>query len=119
MGKRKIPKPEGEVISTKKSMTIDEFDKMSWSKILVPKSEVNLQFLLKCGQSFRWSLYRESPASEWIGVLNGKLFILSQTEDQLLYKVLPEKTDTESCENFLKDYFQLKVCKNVNQICVR
>ena len=112
MGKRKIPAPKGDDFPTKKPLTIDEFDNMSWSKILVSKSEVNLQFLLKCGQSFRWTLFRESPAQQWIGVLNGKLFILSQTEDELLYKVLPEQADPDSCENFLKDYFQLKVCKN-------
>ena len=91
----------------------DLFNKMSWSKILVPKSELNLQILLKCGQSFRWTQFRDS-STEWIGVLSGKLFVLSQNDEELLYKVVPaEKTDDPSCKNTLEDYFQLKVVKKL------
>ena len=89
---------------------VKPLEEMTWSRILVGRSELNLNFVLKCGQSFRWSQARSDPP-EWIGVLHGKLFILSQTEDELLYKVLPpEISDRSSTETLLTDYFQLKVC---------
>ena len=110
MGKPSVNpvKPEDVIIESD-----DLFNKMSWSKILVPKSELNLQILLKCGQSFRWTQFRGS-STEWIGVLSGKLFVLSQNDEELLYKVVPaEKTDDSSCKNTLEDYFQLKVVKKL------
>ncbi len=107
MGKPSViaVKPEDVIIESN-----DQFNEMSWSRIPVPKSELNLQIVLKCGQSFRWTQFRES-STEWIGVLSGKLFVVSQNDEELLYKVLPAKTDDLSCENVLKDYFQLKVVK--------
>ena len=88
---------------------VKPLEEMTWSRILVGRSELNLNFVLKCGQSFRWSQVKSDPP-EWIGVLHGKLFILSQTDDELLYKVLPpEISDRSSTETLLTDYFQLKV----------
>ena len=87
---------------------------MNWLRISVRRSELNLNFVLKCGQSFRWSQLKSDP-SEWIGVLQGKLFILSQTDDELLYKVLPPEASVKSdTESLLTDYFQLKVVKRIS-----
>ena len=107
MRKRATKAPKSETVISKID-SFQSFDDMTWSKILVKRNELNLSILLKCGQSFRWSQFRASP-TEWIGVLSGNLFVLSQNEDELLYKVLPEKTDSETCDKLLNDYFQLKV----------
>ena len=56
-----------------------------WSRLPVEKKELNLEIVLKCGQSFRWT----RSDDEWIGVLKGHLYILKQTETYLLFKVLP------------------------------
>jgi len=108
MGKRSVePKVDPES-TVKKEKFENNFEEMSWSKLLVKKTELNLQIVLKCGQSFRWSQFRSSPP-QWIGVLHGKLFVLSQGDDEVLYKVLPENADKAGTEDLLTDYFQLKV----------
>ena len=109
MGKRSKEVEKTSEPTVKREKGECHFDEMSWSRMLVKRSELNLQIVLKCGQSFRWSQVKSDPP-EWIGVLHGKLFILSQTDDELLYKVLPpEISDRSSTETLLTDYFQLKV----------
>jgi len=66
-----------------------------WEKMSVEKNELNLQVVLKCGQSFRWTFEDDA----WIGILKERLFILKQTEGNLLFKVCPGevlKLNTES-----------------------
>ena len=102
-----------------KEEEIKPLDEMTWSRILVSRKELNLNFVLKCGQSFRWSQLRSDPP-EWRGVLQGKLFILSQTEDELLYKVLPpDVSDKANNESLLTDYFQLKVVPSFTEVFFR
>lgn len=65
-----------------------------WSKLAVEKKELNLEIVLKCGQSFRWT----RSDDEWIGVLKGHLYILKQTDSSLLFKVLPGNNHIEGLE---------------------
>jgi hypothetical protein len=95
MGKRKKESEAESEVVVKTEADIKPFEEMFWSKLLVNRAELNLQFVLKCGQSFRWSQHKSNPP-EWIGVLHGKLFILSQTDDELLYKVLPESDEASN-----------------------
>ena len=108
MRKRSKESEKASELTVKKEKVENDFDEMAWSRILVKRSELNLQIVLKCGQSFRWSQARESPP-QWVGVLQGKLFVLSQTDDELLYKVIPENSDDNVTDHLLTDYFQLKV----------
>ena len=92
-----------------------EVDSMSWRTLKCAKSQLNLEIVLKCGQSFRWSLFRRDP-KQFIGVLAGKVWVLTQNDDTLFYKTLggPSSaggggsTSAED-EKVLQDYFQLNV----------
>ncbi|KAG1948889.1 N-glycosylase/DNA lyase [Pimephales promelas] len=47
-------------------------------------SELRLDLTLGCGQTFRW---RETADGHWTGVMRGKVWTLTQTEDTLWYYV--------------------------------
>ncbi|XP_061909599.1 N-glycosylase/DNA lyase-like isoform X1 [Entelurus aequoreus] len=56
----------------------------TWRSIACKKSELRLDLTLACGQSFRW---RETSEDHWTGVIGGRVWILTQTEDHLWYHV--------------------------------
>ena len=88
-----------------------EVDRMAWKTLKCAKSQLNLEIVLKCGQSFRWSLYRRDP-KQFIGVLAGKVWVLTQNDDTLFYKTLGPSGgggSTSEDEKVLQDYFQLNV----------
>lgn len=88
-----------------------EVDRMAWRTLKCAKSQLNLEIVLKCGQSFRWSLYRRDP-KQFIGVLAGKVWVLTQNDDTLFYKTLGPSgggDSTSEDEKVLQDYFQLNV----------
>ena len=78
------------------------------------KSELNLEIVLKCGQSFRWSLFRKDP-KEYIGVLAKKVWILTQNDDTVFFKTIYDGSqkvgsdEVKKEESVLRDYFQLQV----------
>jgi len=93
--------------------------------IPLPISQLSLAAVLKCGQSFRWSIltpHSEPDAGpnfvEYRLCLKDRVVCLRQTPDTLLYRsVFPEpqppvtdlpERDAETLL-WLKDYFQLKV----------
>ncbi|XP_059093369.1 N-glycosylase/DNA lyase-like isoform X2 [Tigriopus californicus] len=82
--------------------------KMSWKLIPCLRSELRLDIVLKCGQSFRWKSFNEQP-DQWIGVLDSRVWLLSQDHDHLKYKTFPKAEDSLALDSFLTDYFQLKV----------
>lgn len=108
-------------------------DEMAWKSFKCAKSQLNLEIVLKCGQSFRWSLHPHQPqpgvepkkaaagdSKQFIGVLDKKVWILTQNEDTIFYKtisngdrsrghLLEEKNMSSDEISFLKDYFQLQV----------
>ncbi|ROJ66264.1 N-glycosylase/DNA lyase [Anabarilius grahami] len=56
----------------------------AWRSITCPRSELRLDLTLGCGQTFRW---RETADGHWTGVMRGKVWTLTQTEDMLWYYV--------------------------------
>ncbi|XP_012694187.1 N-glycosylase/DNA lyase isoform X2 [Clupea harengus] len=56
----------------------------AWRALSCPKSELRLDLTLGCGQTFRW---RETGDGHWTGVMRGRVWTLTQTEDTLWYYV--------------------------------
>lgn len=56
----------------------------AWRSLSCPRSELRLDLTLGCGQTFRW---RETADSHWTGVMRGRVWTLTQTEDTLWYYV--------------------------------
>ncbi|KAJ9574036.1 hypothetical protein L9F63_008562 [Diploptera punctata] len=56
-----------------------------WNKLQCPRTELELLFTLCGGQCFRW---RKSGNNEWTGVFGKRVWILSQDESNILYKVV-------------------------------
>ncbi|KAM4737798.1 N-glycosylase/DNA lyase isoform 1-T2 [Anableps anableps] len=100
-----------------------------WRSLPCAKSELRLDLTLACGQTFRW---RETAEGHWTGVIGGRVWTLTQTEDTLWYYVYtnqdrpggknkPEKKDSLKIESgtapqhseveaeMLRDFFQLHV----------
>ncbi|XP_044208327.1 N-glycosylase/DNA lyase [Thunnus albacares] len=55
-----------------------------WRCLACAKSELRLDLTLACGQSFRW---RETAEGHWTGVMGGRVWTLTQTDDTLWYHV--------------------------------
>ncbi|XP_071332685.1 N-glycosylase/DNA lyase [Trachinotus anak] len=55
-----------------------------WRSLACTKSELRLDLTLACGQSFRW---RETAEGHWTGVMGGRVWTLTQTDDTLWYHV--------------------------------
>lgn len=63
-----------------------------------------------CKYFFRW---KQTSNNNWIGVVNDKVWLLRQTDTQLLYQVYVSEdshSETLNYENYLKNYFQLNYC---------
>ncbi|XP_024915275.1 N-glycosylase/DNA lyase isoform X4 [Cynoglossus semilaevis] len=106
-----------------------------WRSLACAKSELRLDLTLACGQSFRW---RETAEGHWTGVMRGRVWTLTQTDDTLWYHVYDErkcgtrKRTGDSSEQKLKefvkeeedgeeeeqlrDYFQLNVSAPLDQL---
>ncbi|XP_064154455.1 N-glycosylase/DNA lyase [Anguilla rostrata] len=54
----------------------------SWRSLPCLRTELRLDLTLSCGQSFRW---RETGEGHWTGVIGGRVWTLTQTEDTLWY----------------------------------
>ncbi|KAJ8265152.1 hypothetical protein COCON_G00142510 [Conger conger] len=54
----------------------------SWRCLPCLRTELRLDLTLSCGQSFRW---RETGDGHWTGVMGGRVWTLTQTEDTLWY----------------------------------
>ncbi len=85
-----------------------DFEAMSWRKLACPRSELRLDLVLRCGQSFRW-VPRPGKEGEWAGALAGRAWLLAQDEENVLYKCFPKTEDSKADAEVLKDYFQLDV----------
>nr|XP_020441090.1 N-glycosylase/DNA lyase [Monopterus albus] len=55
-----------------------------WRSLACANSELRLDLTLACGQSFRW---RETAEGHWTGVIGGRVWTLTQTDDTLWYYV--------------------------------
>ena len=110
-----------------KCLIVNEVDiqQMAWRKLACKPTQLRLDIVLKCGQSFRWTTPFKDRPDEYVGVLNSKLWILKQEPENILYKTIekrPKIKDEKSCalrltddkfdkedEVFLRNYFQLDV----------
>ncbi len=90
----------------------------------LPLAQLSLAAVLKCGQSFRWSIYPlhaalpPDPSHEYRLCLQDRVICLRQSPDTLFYRsvfpdtsVPPEIVSARDAETllWLKDYFQLDV----------
>lgn len=73
-----------------------------WHRIALNTKELNIDTVLRCGQSFRWK-YNDGVWS--IGMKN-RIVLLNQEDQWLNYASIPEKEDTL---DILNDYFNLKI----------
>eukprot|EP00092_Neocalanus_flemingeri_P031921 GFUD01034679.1.p1 GENE.GFUD01034679.1~~GFUD01034679.1.p1 ORF type:complete len:410 (-),score=139.65 GFUD01034679.1:35-1264(-) len=83
-----------------------------WRTFLCAKSSLRLDITLKCGQSFRWKLHQPQSFScstpVYVGVLQKRLFLVTQDDSHILYHCVSHP-DSEDIEEYLKNYFQLKI----------
>ncbi|XP_030641131.1 N-glycosylase/DNA lyase [Chanos chanos] len=56
----------------------------AWRSLACPRSELRLDLTLGCGQTFRW---RETSEGHWTGVMGGRVWTLTQTDETLWYYV--------------------------------
>lgn len=90
----------------------------------IPLAQLSLAAVLKCGQSFRWSIYPLHPTlpldppHEYRLCLQDRVVCLRQSPDTLFYRsvfpdppVSPEVESARDAETllWLKDYFQLDI----------
>ncbi|KAJ8394751.1 hypothetical protein AAFF_G00041060 [Aldrovandia affinis] len=54
----------------------------SWRSLACLRTELRLDLTLGCGQTFRW---RETGEGHWTGVMGGRVWTLTQTDDTLWY----------------------------------
>lgn len=66
-----------------------------WRSVKCPKTELRLDLTLPCGQSFRW---RETSEGHWTGVMGGRVWTLTQTEDTLWYHVYEKQAKEKEVE---------------------
>ena len=107
-------------------LTVKETDihNMAWRKLSCNSTQLRLDIVLKCGQSFRWSTPFKNRPQEYVGVLGSKVWILKQEPEHILYKTLsksavkqeptssfksPVGEQDQNDEKYLRDYFQLDV----------
>jgi N-glycosylase/DNA lyase len=83
----------------------------------VPIVQLNLELVLKCGQSFRWRLVQvvenDLVSPEWRLTLHDRVICLRQNSDTLFYRAL-FPLDTHELEDgstlaWIRDYFQVDV----------
>ncbi|XP_026222806.1 N-glycosylase/DNA lyase [Anabas testudineus] len=66
-----------------------------WRSLSCPKSELRLDLTLACGQTFRW---RETAENHWSGVMGGRVWTLTQTDDTLWYYVYKNQDRQEGSD---------------------
>uniref|UniRef100_A0A3P9JI95 N-glycosylase/DNA lyase n=1 Tax=Oryzias latipes TaxID=8090 RepID=A0A3P9JI95_ORYLA len=67
-----------------------------WRSLPCLTSELRLDLTLACGQSFRW---RETAEGHWTGVMGGRVWTLTQTDDRLWYHVYTNQKKRRGREN--------------------
>jgi N-glycosylase/DNA lyase len=90
----------------------------------LPLAQLSLAAVLKCGQSFRWSIYPlpstlpSDPTHEYRLCLQDRVICLRPSPDTLFYRAVfpdasvpPEIVSTRGAETleWIRDYFQLDV----------
>ncbi|XP_063076616.1 N-glycosylase/DNA lyase isoform X1 [Engraulis encrasicolus] len=76
----------------------------AWRALSCPRSELRLDLTLGCGQTFRW---RETGDAHWTGVMGGRVWTLTQTDDTLWYYVYNNNNNLDNNRHGTET-----VCKN-------
>ncbi|XP_072454655.1 N-glycosylase/DNA lyase isoform X1 [Notamacropus eugenii] len=76
-----------------------------WASIPCPRSELDLDLVLSSGQSFSW---RQQNPGHWTGVLDGRLWTLTQADGHLHYTVYGEPAGPGAPQT-LRRFFQLHI----------
>ncbi|XP_077180970.1 N-glycosylase/DNA lyase [Paroedura picta] len=66
-----------------------------WRSLPCPRAELRLDLVLSGGQTFRWS---ETNPGYWTGVLAGRVWTLTQSEEQLWYTLHEEEKEEDRRE---------------------
>ncbi|XP_043563732.1 N-glycosylase/DNA lyase [Chiloscyllium plagiosum] len=66
-------------------------DPALWNFIPCTRSELWLDIVLSCGQSFRW---QETRPGHWTGVLADRVWTLTQMEDKIWYRIYSEEAES-------------------------
>ncbi|GME66713.1 unnamed protein product [[Candida] boidinii] len=89
---------------------------IKWDTIDISPDELNLSFVLRCGQSFRWQFNNNI----WSCSFNNKIILLKQDKidkinNKLNFYSLPSKTHNKyEISKFIYDYFNLNI--NLNDL---
>ncbi|XP_017264919.1 N-glycosylase/DNA lyase [Kryptolebias marmoratus] len=76
-----------------------------WRSLACAKSELRLDLTLACGQSFRW---RETAEGHWTGVMGGRVWTLTQTDDTLWYYLYTNQDNQSRGDKKLGDGVSLR-----------
>ncbi|GFS23195.1 N-glycosylase/DNA lyase [Elysia marginata] len=68
----------------------------SWNLIECSASQLCLNTVLVCGQSFRW---KQNGLGEWLGVIAGHVWRLKQSDGKIQYKVYTSACKSQSMNN--------------------
>ncbi|XP_049955518.1 N-glycosylase/DNA lyase isoform X1 [Schistocerca serialis cubense] len=71
-----------------------------WYRLLCKRRDLNLQYTLGGGQSFRWKKINEN---EWWGIFCSRFWMLKQTDNFILYKVAKQVTPSKKCSVLLSE----------------
>lgn len=93
-------------------MTVDTL----WNKIKISPTELSLEKVLRCGQTFRW----KNINNTWSFTIEDRIILLKQDEENLHYSWLMKESLVDSSAaaisrqntetlNFINDYFNLSI----------
>lgn len=90
-------------------------DMLEFHSLPLSIAQLSLSAVLKCGQSFRWSVFPSLPFHEYRLCLRDRVVCLRQSDTTLFYRAIfpspPPNTTLSDAETlvWLNDYFQLHV----------
>lgn len=87
--------------------------KLTWNKLCISRSEVELSKVLRCGQTFRW----KNIDDVWTFTIKDRIVLLRQNDDAVEYSHVPHHKKSEDGDirsqgetrSFLQDYFNLDI----------
>lgn len=71
---------------------------MEFNEIDLKGQPLNLEHTFTCGQAFRW----KKNNNTWTGVINNKLYILTETNNTLIWKSIPEGKNNSQLMHYLR-----------------
>ncbi|AOW01620.1 YALI0B12870p [Yarrowia lipolytica CLIB122] len=93
-------------------MSVSEktLQKLPWNRLGLAKTDANLEILLKCGQSFRWTKIEHPNNNYWIIGMEGRGIVLNQKDDDTMWAEVSDKgkpVKSRDTAAILNDYFNI------------